>query len=45
MSTRLTHLIERLRRRRVARRRYEYWPPMEPVVPTLRGWPVEPPRR
>jgi hypothetical protein len=41
MHTRLTLLIERLRRRRAERRRYEPWPLSEPVVPTLRGWPVE----
>jgi hypothetical protein len=41
MRTRLTLLIERLRRRRAARPRYEAWRLSEPVVPALRGWPVE----
>jgi hypothetical protein len=45
MRARLTVLTERLRRRRTTRRRYEIWPLREPVVPTLRGWPVEQPRR
>jgi hypothetical protein len=38
-------LTKRLRRRPTARRRYQSWPLDEPVVPTLRGWPVERPRR
>jgi hypothetical protein len=45
MRMRFTILIQRLRRRRAAVRRHHYWPLSEPVVPTLRGWPVEPPRR
>jgi hypothetical protein len=44
MRSRLTLMIQRLRRR-TARRRYEPWPLSEPVVPALRGWPVERPRR
>jgi hypothetical protein len=43
--TRLILLIERLRRRRAARPRYQAWPLSEPVVPALRGWPVERPGR
>jgi hypothetical protein len=45
MRPRLALLIERLRRRRAARPRYPYWRLSEPVVPPLRGWPVEAPRR
>jgi hypothetical protein len=45
MRARLTLLIRRVRRRRDGYRRYEYWPLGEPVVPALRGWPVDPPRR
>jgi hypothetical protein len=45
MRARLTHLVNRLHRRRATGSRYAWWPPFEPVVPTLRGWPVDPPRR
>ena len=45
MRARLTHLINRLRRRRATGSRDACWPPVEPVVPTLRGCPVDPPSR
>jgi len=46
MRTRRTLLTPWLRRRRrTARRRHQYWPMHEPLVPALRGWPVERPRR
>jgi hypothetical protein len=45
MRMRLTHLIRPRRRRRATGRRHQPWPLSEPVVPTLRGWPVERPRR
>jgi len=46
MRPRLSSLIERLRRRRATRQRQASWPVLiEPVVPALRGWPVEPPAR
>jgi hypothetical protein len=45
MRARLTHLINRLRLRRATGSRAAWWPPVEPVVPTLRGWPVDPPSR
>jgi hypothetical protein len=38
-------LTKRPRQQRTGRRRYQPWPLNEPVVPTLRGWPVERPRR
>jgi hypothetical protein len=38
-------MTKRLRQRRAARRRHQPWPLYEPVVPTLRDWPVERPRR
>jgi hypothetical protein len=41
----LSVLVERLRRRRTARRQYQAWTSNEPVVPTLRDWPVERRRR
>jgi hypothetical protein len=45
MRTQLTNLTEWLRRRRAAGRRHPYWPVLEPVVPSLRDWPVARPRR
>jgi hypothetical protein len=45
MGLRLNALMERLRRRRAGRRPYPAWLPTEPLVPQLRGWPVDPPRR
>jgi hypothetical protein len=44
MRLRLSSLMERLRRR-AGRRPYPAWLPTEPLVPALRGWPVDPPRR
>jgi hypothetical protein len=44
MRTKRILMTKRLRRR-TARRRYQPWPLDEPVVPTLRDWPVKRPRR
>jgi hypothetical protein len=45
MRTRLALLTERLWRWRAARRGSLPRELSEPVVPTLRGWPVDPPQR
>jgi hypothetical protein len=45
MRARLTHLVTRLRRRRATGSGYAWWAPVEPLVPPLRGWSVDPPGR